>query len=170
MIRSLFEWVDTFESSIMIRESAYGFAGLLSIHVVSMAVFAGLILMMDLRLLGWGNNRIPVSRMQGRLFPWQMSAISINAITGFVLIYSQPMRYYGKIFFWTKILLMILAGVNALTFHLTTYKSVAEWDTDKVLPTAARRAGAIGLVLWAGVIIFGRLTAYNWIDNWMAMR
>jgi hypothetical protein len=59
---------------------------------------------------------------------------------------------------------MIFAGVNALAFHFGAYKSVAEWDTSSEVPTGAKLAGAISIVLWAGVIFFGRITAYNWAD------
>ncbi len=166
MIRSLFLWIDALESSIALRESAYGYAILLTIHVVTIIMFAGLILMMDLRLLGWGNRSSPVSQVQSQLFPWQMFAMGANGLTGLALVYAQPLRYYPKIFFWLKMGMMALAGLNALVFHFTTYKSVAQWDTDPVPPPGARRAGFIGLVLWAGVIVFGRLTAYNWIDSW----
>jgi hypothetical protein len=38
-----------------------------------------------------------------------------------------------------------------------------------VLPSGARLAGALGLFLWVGVIIFGRLTPYNWIDHWVTI-
>jgi len=166
MIRSLFLWIDAMPTSIAIRESDYGYAILLTIHVVTICMFAGLILMMDLRLLGWGNTKTPVSQIQGRLFSWQMTFMGFSAVTGLALVYAQPLRYYPKIFFWVKMLLMVFAGVNAMVFHLTTYQSVARWDTDRVPPAAARRAGGIGLVLWAAVIVFGRLTAYNWIDSW----
>jgi hypothetical protein len=80
----------------------------------------------------------------------------------------QPLTYYGKVFFWIKMGLMGLAGVNALVFHYTTYRSVAEWDNDRILPRGARLAGAFGLFLWIGVIVFGRLTPYNWLDYLMA--
>lgn len=166
MIRDLFLWIDTLESSIAIRESDYGYAILLTIHVLTIVMFAGLILMMDLRLIGWGNTKTPVSQIQGRLFPWQMFSMSASAVTGLLLVYAQPLRYYPKIFFWAKMLLMAFAGINALVFHYTTYKSVAAWDTKPVPPPDARRAGFIGLVLWAAVLVLGRLTAYNWIDAW----
>ena len=161
--RSLFEWLDTFPTSIALRESDYGYAVMLGSHVVSMCLFAGLIVMMDLRLAGLGYVRTPISQIQKRLFPWQMLGLGVSSITGGLLFYSQPMRYYGKVFFWTKAALMVLAGVNALAFHLTTYRSVAAWDRDGVPPFRARLAGALSLVLWAGVVVFGRLTAYPWL-------
>jgi hypothetical protein len=161
-LRSWFEWVDAFPSSIAIRESLNGYNILLTSHVLSMCLFAGLVIMMDLRLAGIGNLRTPFSQIQRRLFPWQMLGMTASTITGLILLYGQPMRYYGKALFWTKLGLMVLAGVNALFFHLTTYRSVAEWDRDPVVPFGARVAGVLSLVLWAGVVIFGRLTAYNW--------
>ena len=69
-LRSLFERVDGLPSSVAIRESLDVYSWILTAHVVSMAVFAGLVLMMDLRLLGIGNMHTPFSRLQQTLFPW----------------------------------------------------------------------------------------------------
>lgn len=163
-IKSWFEFVDALPSSIAIRESIYGYPALLTSHVVAMCLFSGLIIMMDLRLVGIAYREIPVSQIQKRLFPWQMFGMALSAITGSMLFYGQPLRYYGKVFFWTKVVFMILAGVNALAFHFTTYRSVATWDrNDSMLPLGARLAGVFSLALWAGVILTGRLTAYNWL-------
>jgi hypothetical protein len=52
--------------------------------------------------------------------------------------------------------------VNAVAFHLTTYKSVAAWDRDARTPLSAKVAGVASLGLWAGIIVSGRLIAYNW--------
>jgi Family of unknown function (DUF6644) len=163
VIRSWFEWIDAMPSSIAIRESVFGYPYLLTAHAVSMALFAGLIIMMDLRLLGWAFKRTPLSQVQKQLFPWQMFTMAASSLTGAVLFYGQPLRYYGKVFFWTKMALMLFAGLNALYFHFTTYKTVAVWDTTDNPPYGAKLAGALSIVLWAGVVIFGRITAYNWM-------
>jgi len=163
VIRSWFEWIDVLPSSIAMRESVYGYPYLLTAHAVSMALFAGLIVMMDLRLLGYGFKRSPLSQVQRQLFPWQMFTMTVSAITGALLFYSQPLRYYGKVFFWVKMALMVFAGLNALYFHFTTYRTVAVWDTTDRPPYGAKLAGALSIVLWAGVVIFGRITAYNWM-------
>ena len=164
MIRSWFEWADALPSSIAIRESIYGWPYLLTAHAVSMALFAGLIVMMDLRLLGFGFRRMPLSQVQRQLFAWQMVAFAISAATGLTLLYAKPMVYYGRWFFWIKMTLMFLAGVNSIAFHFGTYKTVAAWDTSSRPPMGARLAGGFGLALWAGIVVFGRLTAYNWLD------
>ena len=163
-LRPWFEWVNEFPSSVAIRESVNGYPALLTLHVMSMCVFAGLIIMMDLRLLGIGNMRTPFSQVQKRLFPGQMLGMAVSSISGLVLVYGQPMRFYGNIFFWIKAVMMVLAGVNALAFHWATYDSVAAWDTARVMPFRAKLAGAVSLALWAAVVITGRLIAYNWLN------
>lgn len=163
-VRPWFEWVNEFPSSIAIRESVNGYPFLLTLHVVSMCLFAGLIIMMDLRLVGIGNMRVPFSQVQKRLFPGQMLGMAVSSISGLVLLYGQPMRFYGNIFFWIKAVMMVLAAVNALAFHWTTYLSVDEWDSDAAIPFGAKLAGAVSLALWAAVVITGRLIAYNWFN------
>jgi hypothetical protein len=92
-----------------------------------------------------------------------MFTMALSSATGAALLYGQPLRYYGKVFFWTKMALMLFAGLNALYFHYTTYKTVAAWDTTDRPPVGAKLAGAVSIVLWAGVVIFGRITAYDWM-------
>ena len=166
-LRTLFEAVATLPTSIAIRESIYGYPFLLTSHVVGMCMFAGLIAMMDLRLAGLGNLGTPCSEMQKRLFPWQILGAIVSFATGLTLVYSDPMRFYGNFYFWLKNLMMLLALVNAVVFHLTTYTSVALWDSDPVPPSGARLAGVLSLALWAGIVITGRMIAYSGlVPNW----
>ena len=160
-LRPLFEWVHAFPSSIAMRESLYAFPVLLTLHLISLAMFAGLVVMMDLRLLGVAYRGTPFSEVQRRLFPWQMVGMVVTSIAGLLLFYMQPMRYFGKVLYWIKIALIVLAGVNALLFHFTTYRSIAKWDTARP-PLGAKVAGGLSLAMWAGIVAFGRLTAYNW--------
>jgi cytochrome b subunit of formate dehydrogenase len=163
-IRSVFEWVNEFPSSIAIRESIYFYPAVLTTHVVGMCVFAGLVIMMDLRLLGIGNTGTPISQIQRRLFPWQMVGMTISAVTGLVLVYGQPMRFYPNIFFWIKTVMMLVAGANVMAFHYGAYRQVAKWDNLVKAPLGARLSGAVSIVLWALVIVSGRLIAYNWFQ------
>ena len=160
-LRSWFEWMDAFPSSIAMRESLYAFPVLLTLHLISLAMFAGLVVMMDLRLLGVAYRGTPFSEVQRRLFPWQMVGMVVTSIAGLLLFYAQPMRYFGKVLYWIKMALIVLAGVNALLFHFTTYRSIAKWDTAGP-PLGAKVAGVLSLAMWAGIVSFGRLTAYDW--------
>ena len=74
MIRSWFECVDAMPSSIAIRESIYGYPALLTAHVVSMCLFSGLIIMMDLRLVGWAFSGRRCRRFRSACSPGRCSA------------------------------------------------------------------------------------------------
>lgn len=164
-LRDLFQWLSEMPWSIGLRESLYVSPYLTVAHVVSMCIFAGLIVMMDLRLLGVGNMHTPFSEVQRRLFPWQMLGMALSSVTGLTLAFADPMRFYVNIFFWTKMLVMVLAGINALAFHFITYDSVVKWDSTASTPFGARLSGALSIVMWAVVIVSGRLIPYNWFQN-----
>lgn len=169
-IRSAFEWVDALPSSIALRESLNAYPTLLTTHVVSMCLFAGLIAFWDMRLVGMTLKKVPVSNIPTRIFPWALTGYGINLVTGGLLLYSQPMRYYDNFYFWAKMALMAVAGINMLWFHYATYKSVQAWDQGREIPLNARLAGVVSLVLWAGVVVTGRMMAYaglmpGWWNN-----
>ena len=162
-VRNVFETVSNLQQSIDLRESQYVWSLFEVAHVICMCLFAGLIIMMDLRLLGVGNMQTPFSVLQKRLFPYQMLGMTLAAITGLVLVFGDPMRFYSNIFFWMKMSLMVIAALNAMAFHYITYFDVATWD-NKVPPYGAKLAGVLGLGLWAFVIVSGRLIPYNWFQ------
>jgi hypothetical protein len=111
--------------------------------------------MMDLRLLGLAHRDTPITQIQKRLFPWQLVGAIVMSISGGVLFYAQPVLYWGKGFYWIKMLVVMpLAMLNLLVFHFTTSRSVAEWDTSSSPPPAARLAGVLSIVLWVGVLAF----------------
>jgi ABC-type transport system involved in cytochrome c biogenesis permease subunit len=102
--------------------------------------------------------------MKRRLGPWMLTGFVVMVITGALLFYAIPVRSYQSIFFRAKVIALILAGLNAFVFHSTIDRRVAEWDLAPVPPRAARRAGATSLVLWAVIVVAGRMIAYNWFD------
>ena len=159
-LRNLFMYVSEFESSIALRESQYVMPWVFVFHVVSMCMFAGTILMMDLRLLGIGHMRTPFSQVQRRLFPWQMAAMLLSSATGLALVWGNPANYVTNIIFWMKMLAMGIAGVNALAFHFITEYTLIDWDAGQTPPAGAKLAGALSIVLWANVVIAGRLMPY----------
>ena len=166
-MRGLFEWVGAMESSVALRESLNAYPIMLTSHVLGMCMFAGLILMMDLRLAGVGNFHSSVTDVQRRLFPWQMLGFAISVVTGLLLLFSDPMRFYPNFYFWVKNLLLVLAGLNMWYFHATTYQSVSEWDNDRTPPPGARLAGVLSITFWALVIVVGRMIAYaDLVPQW----
>ena len=135
-----------------------------SAHVLTLCLFLGLAVMLDLRLLGLTLVRVPMSEIKRRLGPWMVGGFAVMVITGAMLFYAIPVRSYQSIWFRIKVVTLVLAGLNAFVFHTTIDRRIAEWDRDPVPPRAARRAGATSLVLWAFIVVAGRMIAYNWFD------
>jgi hypothetical protein len=158
------EWLEGLAWTTAIRESAWGYPIIETSHVASVVVFAGLVIMMDLRLVGVAFTYAPMTQIQRLLFPWQMAWLVPSTITGLLLCVVDPLRYYGNVFFRVKLALLALAGLNALVFHLKIYRVAERWDEYPRASVTARQAGAISLLLWSAIIISGRLIAYNWFN------
>ena len=158
------EWLNETGGSVAIRESILFYPFVETTHVLSLALFLGMIAMLDLRLVGATLRTAPVSQVAGRLLPWAFAGFALMVVSGLLLFYSGPLRAYANIFFRIKMVAIALAGLNALVFHKTIYRRVAVWDADPTPPPRVRMAGALSLLLWSAVVICGRMQAYNWFD------
>jgi hypothetical protein len=138
----------------------------LTVHVLTLTVFVGTALMLDLRLLGMTMTRVPASEVMARLLPWTTAGFLVMMTSGGLLFYAAPMLRYQNVFFRLKMVTLILAGLNVWVFRATVYRRIAEWDLDPVPPRGARVTGGLSLVLWAVLITLGRMIPYQlyWFD------
>lgn len=158
------EWLGGTPWSIALLESYWMWPLIESTHVLTLGLFVGTAAFNDFRLLGWTMKSVPVSEVTSRILPWTRASFVVMAITGLLIFYADPVRYYHNIFFRFKVLLLVVAGLNAFWFHRRIHRSVKEWDHLDILPKAARRAGAVSLVAWALIVVSGRLVAYSWFS------
>lgn len=163
---SICDWLAMTPGSVALHESRYLYLIVLTVHVMTLFVFVGIAVMLNLRLMGVTMSRVPVSEVVGRLLPWIVAGFSVMVISGLLLFYADPLEKYGNLFFRAKMGLLVLAGVNVWVFYTTAYRRVVEWDLDAVPPGRARLAGGVGLVLWAAIITAGRMIPYQayWFD------
>jgi len=158
------QWLADTPGSIALHESLFMYPFVESVHVLTLCLFVGMSTMLDLRLLGITLRRVPLTDITNRLFPLMFAGFTVMVITGVLLFYAIPVRSYQSIWFRMKVVLLICAGLNAWIFHATIYRSVREWDVSTAVPQRARLAGVLSLVFWTGIIVFGRMIAYNWFD------
>ena len=157
-----FAWLEGLAWTTALRESPYGYPLIETSHVACIVIFAGLVMMMDLRLVGLAFGHVPLAQIQQRLFPWQVGAFVPSMATGILLFCVDPLRYYQNVLFLAKLLFLVLAGLNALAFHLKTYGKAETWDEDPNVIVMAWRAGAASLLLWSVTIVASRLIPNNW--------
>jgi hypothetical protein len=160
-ILQICEWIANTSLSIHIRESIWTYPIIESVHVLGLTLFLGLLLLWDTRLLGFVLRRVPVSKLWRQLSPWILFGAIIITISGTLLFWSDPVKFYGNVFFRIKLLALLLAAANAAAYHLGIERRLFEWDT-AATPRAAKIAGATSIAIWTIVVVVGRLIAYNW--------
>jgi len=143
-----------------VRESLWLFPAIETVHLLGMAVLVATVTVFDLRLLGWMLRRERVSTLAARLLPWTWAGFAVQVVTGVVLFASEAVKIYGNPAFRLKLLLILLAGVQALIFQRTAYRNVATWDESSTTPAGAKVSGAISILLWLGVVAAGRFIGF----------
>ena len=162
---SLMEWLASTRWSIALHESLYLYPLVESAHVLTLGLFVGLAVMLDLRLLGLLMRRVPVSEVTARLLPWTKAGFVVMVITGALLFYAIPVRTYQSVFFRVKVGMLVLAGLNVWLFHSRV--EPARGGLGSRAGHTSRRPvwpPSVSLVLWAGIVVAGRMIAYNWFD------
>jgi hypothetical protein len=156
-------WLANTPWSIALHESLYTSTVIEAVHVIAIMLFVGTIAMVDLRLLGLAFGDVPVSEMNRRILPWTVAGFVILMVTGVLLFYAIPVRTWHSLWFRGKMLLMIAAAINIWLFHSRVERNREQWDTARP-PLGARVAALVSLAAWIGVIVAGRMIAYNWFD------
>ena len=160
------QWLASTPGSIALHESRYMFIVVLTVHVLTLMVFVGTVVMIGLRFLGMTMSRVPVLEVVARLLPWAAGGLLAMMTSGALLFYAAPVLRYQNLFFRLKMVTLVVALLNAWMFHRTVYRTVADWDLDPIPPRRVRVAGGVSLVLWAFIITAGRMMAYQgyWFD------
>jgi hypothetical protein len=154
------EWIYTTRLSTSIRQSPYSFPAIETVHTLGITAVVGTVAVLDFRLLGWLMKREPVSRIARQVLPWTWAGFAVMFVTGLLLSIAESQTNYFNWAFRIKMVLLLLVGVNPLIFHLTIFRKINTWDVSPVTPLRAKLAAVSSLVLWAAIIVCGRLIAY----------
>jgi hypothetical protein len=146
---------------VAISESQWAFPGIETVHVLSLALVFGSILMIDLRLLGISSRSSLISKLSAEVLPYTWTGFALAALSGGLLFISRAQTYIHNLSFQLKFVCMFLAFLNMLAFQYGAYRRVLDWDASLPPPRAARLAGALSLSLWLCVIFFGRWIGFT---------
>ena len=125
-----------------------------------MATLVSAVAAFDLRLLGWSFRRLRLADMANRLLPWAWAAFAVQLVSGVLLFSSEAVKIYDNPAFRLKLLLILLAGVQALVFQFIGYRKLTAWDERGSLPILAKLSGAISLLLWIAIVTAGRFIGF----------
>ena len=160
-IPDVLSWLEGTPLAILIQESRFGFPIIVGVHILGLMLSVGTLLWADLRMLGVALQRLPLSQVYRGLAPWFLIGFAMMFASGLTLFATYATLAYTNFYFRLKMLALVLAGLNALVFHLLTERRSAEWDAAPRPPAAARAAGLTSIILWVAVMLAGRMMSYT---------
>jgi len=153
MLLPFFKWLGDTAPSLAIRDSVWIYAFDQCAHLVALAVFAGAILIVDLRLLGGGMRDRPIPQVARDAQPWLVWALVALVVTGIPQLMSNSIKEYYSNIFWWKMGILLVAFIFTFTIRQRVVMSAQPGSGSAM----TKLVGLVSIVLWAGVAISARL-------------
>ena len=141
---------------LAVTKLPYGWPSLETLHFIGLSMLIGVVLLIDLRMLGVMKN-ISFPSLH-RLLPWAILGFGINTTTGMLFFVTAPGQYALNVAFIWKVALIVLAGVNA--FYFTLFDEAWILKPGDEAPFTAKAAALSAIVLWVGVLYFGSMLPF----------
>jgi uncharacterized membrane protein len=150
------EWIRVASIADFINSTNWAWPTLETLHFMGLSLILGVALIVNLRMLGVAKN-ISFAALH-RLLPWGILGFGLNVSTGFLFFVSIPDQYTQNLALHIKMILMMIAGVNILYF--TIFEEPWKLGPGDEAPVRAKVVTTCTVVLWIGVIYFGRMMPF----------
>jgi len=151
------KWSEATSLGRVIRNSEYAFPMIEFVHIVALAVIGGAVLVVDMRLLGFGLKKTSVAQLAKDAQPYVTGSLIVMLVTGISLYTSEATKCYASAAFWIKMVSLLLAMI----FTYTIKKRVAAGDERTVSIGTTKLVGLVSIVLWFGVAWGGRWIGFG---------
>ncbi len=156
---TFFEVFDALEQTAigaLIRDSSWLFPVIEAVHLLGLSLLGGAVLLVDLRLIGFGLRERSAGFLVAQSKPWLLAALVVLIGTGVPLFLSEAVKCYFSTAFWVK-----MGGlVAALVFTFAVRDRIApRLDAAAVWP--ARLLGLASISLWVTVAAAGRWIGFS---------
>jgi len=169
-LQNLVNWMSDSTLNHYINIYSWVWPTLESLHFIGLCLLFGSLLVIDLRIIGVASH-VPLKAIE-KFIIIILIGFGINFTTGIIFLFGDPSRYFVNPSFQIKMLLILLAIINAFYFsvrlkqyYIHSGSSDTQQSDDKQqnsvrLPLDIKLLACLSLLLWLGVIIFGRLIPY----------
>ena len=128
-----------------------------AVHLLGLGFIGGAVLVVDLRLLGFGLRRQSVAQLSRDAQPWLIGSLILMIITGGLLFLSEAIKCYYHGAFWFKMASLLLA----IVFTFTVQRKVVLAEETRLAPLWSKVVAVISVLLWSGVGIGGRWIGFS---------
>lgn len=129
------------------------------IHILGIVILVGAAMLFDFRLLGFPTN-LPLAGMARFLLPLSQRGLILVIPSGLLLFITNAETLGFDPTFWIKMVLLIVAALNALVFHKFVFKGQIDPKISPTLSLRFRIPALVSIIVWIAVITCGRLLAY----------
>ncbi len=143
-----------------LRLSRYAFPIIEGVHLLGLAFSVGLLVLIDLRLMGLFLRSESAGQVLRQLRPVAIGGFVGTFATGFLLFAASASDLIVSKVFLFKLAVLALAGVNAMLFEFKLGRHRSGWGQAGRLPWGVKAAGWTSFVLWTAAVISGRMIPY----------
>jgi hypothetical protein len=130
---------------------------------VAIGIVVASVFMIDLRVLGWAERDQTLLQTVNRFGPWLSWALGVLLITGALMVVGEPARELLSFSFWLKMALVAIGSLSAAAFRIAVRRNELRWEESLVKGLVIKSLAILTLLIWAGIIVLGRLIAYDHI-------
>jgi uncharacterized protein DUF6644 len=148
------------ESTAYVRwmlDSLVAYPFMLTVHALGLALTVGVLLALDLRLLGLYRT-IPLTSLD-RLLGIAWVGIALNAFTGVSIFMTEATRYVTNVPFILKMLFVVLGAVSLAAMQRLLRRNASTLEAGQV-PPGGRGLAVSSVLFWTMAVVTGRLIAY----------
>jgi hypothetical protein len=148
LLQGLFQWM---EAQAVYGSSPYIGPVVNLIHLLSMVLFMGALLMVDLRLLGLGLTRQPLVQVARDAQPWLVTGLVGIVLTGIPQLMERATDQYETSMFWMKMYVLLFGLIWMATVRRRAIRH------DEAHGAWPKVVGLISMVSFIGVAALARL-------------
>jgi uncharacterized membrane protein len=149
-------WLKTASLQALVNGTDWVWPACEAIHFIGLGLAFGVVLLLNLRLLGMMKS-IAFADLH-RTLPWGMLGFAVNLVTGMLFFIGVPEQYTNNAPFHWKIVCLVLLGANLIYF--TSLNDPWRVEAGAEAPRSVKVMAASAIVLWLGVVYFGRMLPY----------
>lgn len=157
MLLPFFEWCETVWLGRVVVESLWLFPVIEAVHLLALSLLGGAILIVDLRMLGFGLTQRSVQEIARSARPYLIAAVVGLIVTGIPLFLSEPTKCYYSTAFWVKMWGLAIA----LPFTFLVRNPLALKESVRNTARLQMLAGALSIALWVTVAAAGRWIGFS---------
>ena len=155
MLLEFCRWLQYSAPLHAMRDSPIFFPIIATIHLMGLAIIGGAVLVVDLRLLGFGLQHQPAAEVAQDAERWLVGGLAVMITTGILLFMCFATKYYYLTFFWVK--MAALTMVIAFTFSVRRRMVMTD---NAGASLRSKLVALVSILLWTTVAVGGRYIGF----------